>query len=185
MIPQKYKWLETIGTLPKIVQIALKDLGVKEIKGSANNPRIMQMAKNIGVDKIYTSDDKLAWCALAVNSWIFESGKPLVDFKKDRYNLLRARYLLNWGNPVPNNEFKLGDVVIIERGGAGHCFVALAKTPNGNPIGIGGNQSDMVRIDEFDKKRILGVRNLYSIAPPASVKDYIVSSEGKLSTNEA
>lgn len=184
MLPQKYKWLETIGTLPKMVQLAINDLGIKEIKGAANNARIMQMAKNIGVDKIYTSDDKQAWCCLAVNSWIFESGKPMVDFKKDKYNLLRARWLLNWGNVVPKTDFKLGDVVIIDRDGAGHCFVAIARTPKGNPIGIGGNQSDSVKIDEFDKNRILGVRNYYSIAPPASVKDYIVSSDGKLSTNE-
>lgn len=184
MIPEKYKWLENIGTLPKMVQLAINDLGVSEIKGSKSNSRIMQMAKNIGVEDIYTSDDKQAWCAVAVNSWIFESGKPMVDFKKDRYNLLRARYLLNWGNKVDNDKFKLGDVIIVERSGGAHTFIAIARTKNGNPIGIGGNQNNTTSIAEFDKQRIIGVRNYYSIAAPASVKDYVVSSSGILSTNE-
>lgn len=185
MLPQKYQWLRTIGPLPKIVEAALKDLGVAEIKGSANNPRIMQMAKNLGIADIYTSDDKQAWCALACNNWIFEAGKPMVDTKKDKYNLLRAKYLLNWGVPVPKTDFKIGDIIVLDRDGGGHVIVALARTATGNPIGIGGNQGNTTSIAEFDKERIEGVRRLYRTQPPASVKEYIVSSDGKLSTNEA
>ena len=46
---------------PKVIAEAVRYLGINEIKGKANNQTIMSWAKNVGVDKIYTSDE-IAWC---------------------------------------------------------------------------------------------------------------------------
>lgn len=109
----------------------------------------------------------------------------MVDPKNDKYNLLRAKYMLNWGNPVPVKDMKLGDVGVLSREGGGHVFIVIGKTPNGNVIGLGGNQGNAVTFAEFDSKRLLGIRRLYKTPMPESAKLYIVSSEGKLSSNEA
>lgn len=184
MIPEKYKWLNTIGTLPKLVSAALQYLGVKEIPGQKSNPVIMEMARGLGVSSIYTNDD-MSWCAVFINHLIKITGKPIVDYKNDKYNLLRARYLLNWGHPVDKDDIRLGDVVIIERPGGGHVFILLAIAKNGNLIGIGGNQGNQVSIAEFDIDRVLGVRRYYATGIPESAKKYIVDSSGVVSTNEA
>ena len=176
-------WLETIGALPKMVESAIQYLGIKEIPGKANNPVIMDMAKGLGVADIYTNDD-IAWCAVFINHLIRINGKPMVDIKGDRGNLLRARWLANWGNPVEREQEKLGDVIVLKRDGGGHVCLWIAATPKGF-LGIGGNQGNKVSFSEFDTNRIIASRNYYATAAPASAKLYIIDSTGNLSTNEA
>jgi len=183
-LPEKYKWLETIGTLPKLVSAALQYLGVKEIPGSASNPVILDMARGLGLQNVYKNDDT-EWCALLINHLIRITNKPPVDTKGDIYNLLRARWLANWGEPVERGEERLGDVVILKRDMGGHVFILIAKTPSGNFIGIGGNQSNSVTIAEFSKDRAVAVRRYYQTGIPESAKQYIVDSTGLLSTNES
>lgn len=185
MLPVKYRWLENIGVLPILVSSALQYLGVKEIPGKGSNPVIMDMADRLGLKGIYTNDD-MSWCAVFFNFLCVIANKPLVNFNKDKYNLMRAMYVLNWGNPVSIKEMQLGDVVVLQRTGGGHVFILLAiNKKNGNPIGIGGNQGDMVSIAEFDKNRIAGVRRFYATKAPESAKQYFIDGEGKISTNES
>lgn len=183
-LPTKFKWLENIGTLPKIVSAAIQLLGVKEIQGKADNPIIMNMAETIGLKGIYNNDE-MSWCAIFINYLLKIIGKPMVDYKGDIYNLMRAKWLLNWGEKVDFKDIKLGDICIIDRVGGGHVFVFIAKTPKGNLVGIGGNQSNSVSFSEFDATRLLGVRRFYATKIPDSAALYVVQSNGKLSTNEA
>lgn len=184
MLPEKYQWLDTIGELPPLVSAGIQYLGIKEVIGKSSNPAIMHMAETIGVHKIYTDDDQ-SWCAVFINFLCKISGLPVVNPGKDSYNLLRAKWLLNWGEEVPVSDMKLGDIGILKREGGGHVFIIIAKTPQGNVIGLGGNQSNSVSFSEFDSKRLLGVRRHYASAIPESAKLYTISSEGKLSSNEA
>ena len=184
MLPEKYKWLDTIGELPPLVSAAIQYLGIREVVGKTSNPAIMHMAETIGVDKIYDDDDQ-SWCAVFLNFLCKISGMPVVDPGKDKYNLLRAKWLLNWGEEVAPNDIKLGDVGVLNREGGGHVFIIIGKTPNGNVIGLGGNQGNCVSFGEFDSKRLLGVRRHYMTAIPESAKLYTISGEGVLSTNEA
>ena len=183
MLPPNMTWLETIDTLPKLVESAIQYLGIKEIPGKANNPVIMDMAKGLGVSDIYTNDD-LSWCALFVNHLIRINGKPQVDIRGDKYNLLRARWLSNWGKEVVRGQEKLGNVIVLKRDGGGHVCLWVAKTEKGF-VGIGGNQGNKVSFAEFDTNRIIASRNYYSVAAPDSAKLYTIDSTGKLSTNEA
>lgn len=184
ILPTQVKFLETIGILPKMIAAALQYLGVKEIPGAASNPVILDMAKGLGISRIYTNDDT-SWCALFVNHIMRIVGKPQVNYKNDKYNLLRAKFLLNWGNEINPENALLGDVVIIDRPGGGHVFLLIGFTKDGNLIGIGGNQGNKVSIAEFDKDRVLGVRRYYATGIPASAKKYTLDSEGIVSTNEA
>lgn len=184
MLPEKYKWLNEIGELPPLVSAGVQYLGIQEVIGKGSNPAIMNMAKTIGVDKIYTDDDT-SWCAVFINFLCKITGLPIVDPKADKYNLLRAKYMLNWGNQVPVKDMKLGDIAILDRKGGGHVFIIIGKTKKGNLIGLGGNQGNAVTFEEFDVKRLLGVRRFYKTPIPESAQLYVLSSEGRLSGNEA
>ena len=183
MLPEKYQWLETIGTLPKLVSAGLQYLGVKEIPGAKSNPVIMDMAKGLGVDKIYTNDDQ-SWCAVFINHLIRITGKPIDLHPKDLYDLLRARQTATKFNLVKTEDAVLGDIVQLSRDGGGHVCLFIAKTPKGF-IGYGGNQGNKVGFDEFDWDRIIAVKRYYATAAPASAKRYTMDSQGKLSVNEA
>lgn len=182
-LPEKYKWIDDIGMLPKMVAAGLQYLGVKEIPGTASNPVIMDMAKGLGVSDIYTNDDQ-SWCAVFINYLIRITGKPIDLKPKDRYDLLRALKTAPLFNLVSKDDWVFGDIVKIKRPGGGHVFLAIAKTPTGI-IGLGGNQSNMVTFSEFDINRIVEVRRYYSTEMPASCKQYKMSSTGQLSVNEA
>lgn len=179
----QHQWLNTIGPLPKLVEAALQYLGIKEIPGSASNPIILDMAKGLGLGKIYTNDDT-EWCALFINHLLRICGKPPVNLKGDIYNLLRARWLANWGEGVRRGDERLGDIVVLSRNLGGHVFILLAITKAGNFVGIGGNQSNSVTIAEFSKDRVIAVRRYYATGMPPSAKQYIVGSTGRISTNE-
>jgi uncharacterized protein (TIGR02594 family) len=184
MLPPNFQWIETKGVLPKLMSAAIQYLNVKEYPGVKANPVILEMAKGLGLEKIYKSDED-AWCALFMNHIIRISGKPLVDIKGVKENYLRARYLLNWGNKVEIGKEKFGDVIILSRdGGLGHTCLFVAKTPHGF-VGLGANQQNSVRFSEFLSNRILGVRNYYETAPPLSAQQYVIDGLGQISTNEA
>lgn len=182
-IPSQYQFLYNIGTLPKLVSAGLQYYGIHEIKGTKNNPVIMDMAKGLGIDDIYTSDDQLSWCALFINHLIRITGKPLVDIENDKWNYLRAKWVLHWGNPVAKGQEKLGDILIFDRTGGGHVALYIAESGSTYYV-LGGNQSNSVNITEIAKDRLIGVRNYYSINPPASAKKYFIDSLGNLSFNE-
>jgi len=184
MIPEKYKWLNEIGTLPKMVEAAIQFLGIKEVAGKGSNPVIMNMANELGLQGIYTNDDT-SWCAIFINYLCKITGKPIVDYKGDKYNLMRAKWLSNWGNKVAIKDMQLGDIGVLNRDGGGHVFLIIGKTPQGNVIGLGGNQSNSVTFSEFDINRLIDVRRYYATQAPESAKLYVVAGDGKLSTNEA
>jgi uncharacterized protein (TIGR02594 family) len=183
MLPNKYKWIEEIGILPKLLSAGLQYFGVKEIPGVKNNPVIMDMAKGLGVDKIYTNDDQ-SWCAVFINHLIRITGKPIDLHPKDLYDLLRARQTATKFNIVKKEDAVLSDIVQLSRDGGGHVCLFIAKTPKGF-IGYGGNQGNKVSFVEFDWDRIIAVKRYYATAPPKSAIRYNMDSEGNMSVNEA
>lgn len=179
MIPARYKFLEEIGTLPKMVVSSLSYLGLKEYPGKGSNPVIMNMAKELQVGNIYKDDD-ISWCAVYQCYLCLITGKPQ-PFKA--YEILRAASFKVWGNEVPKGQEMLGDTMIFARPGGNHVGLYIAETPTTYII-LGGNQSNSVSFTEIKKDRLTACRRFYATAPPASVKKYFLSSEGKISTNE-
>lgn len=179
-IPVKYKWIETIGSLPKLVTAALNYIDLKETPGQGNNPVIMGMAKRLGVENIYVADS-ISWCALFISYLCVIADKPM-PFKQ--YEILRAASFAKWGNPVSPGQEAFGDILVFKRPGGNHVGLYIAESDTTFHV-LGGNQSDAVTFTEIKKNRLIAARRYYSIAPPASVKKYKLSSTGTVSTNEA
>ena len=132
--------------------LARSHLGTKEIKGSADNPKIMEMYRTVGHD--WVEHDDVAWCAAFVGHCLEKAG-----FASTRK--LNARSYLTWGEKVVGPEqAKEGDIVVFTRGSntaQGH--VAFFHKATGSQIEVlGGNQSDGVTIARYAKSRLLGVR---------------------------
>lgn len=176
MVPEQYKWLDEIGVLPKMVQEALKEYGTHEIAGSANSPKIMSWAQEVGIKAEYTADS-IPWCGLFM---------ALVAKRAGKIAPKHPLWALNWaGFGTPGNQPCLGDVLVFIRSGGGHVALYIAEDKIAYYT-LGGNQSDQVCITRIDKKRLHAVRRPeVSFAFPASAKPYILGVGGKLSTNEA
>lgn len=181
MIPEKFKWLESGGTLPKMVLEALGYIGIKELAGKKNNnPVIMNMAKELGIADLYPNDE-MAWCALFMCFIAMKTGKPQ-PFKG--YHMLRAKSFETWGNPVRRTDAQLGDILVFARTGGGHVGLYIAETSSTFWV-LGGNQGNSVSITQIEKSRLTAVRRFYATAPPESAKKYFVDSSGVISKNEA
>lgn len=180
MLPDKYQWIESIGTLPKLITEGLKYLGLKELPGQASNPIIIQMAKDLNVNDIYTNDD-ISWCAVFICHLCRVTGKPQPF---TGYEVLRAASFAKWGNDVARGEEQLGDILVFKRPGGNHVGLYIAESKDTYHV-LGGNQSNAVTITEIAKIRLTAARRFYATQAPASAKKYFIGSSGKLSTNEA
>lgn len=134
---------------PEHLKAAYADLGLKEIRGSRHNPRVLDMFALSGHS--WVKDDETAWCAAAVGAWLVESGK--VGSKS-----LAARSYLKWGKKTTRP--KRGDVVVFKRGNSswqGHVALYLGEDVT-RVFVIGGNQSNSVSIASYRKSKLLGYR---------------------------
>lgn len=136
-----------------MIAIFLSVYGQKETPGTADNPFILQMAKDCGFTD-YTHDS-IAWCSLTANWVALKAGY-------ERSKSLAARSWLTVGEATDAPE--TGDIVVLWRddpkGSFGH--VGLYINGHGSPaINIGaGNQGDMINIESFPVTRVLGYRRL-------------------------
>ena len=150
--------------MPTPLEIANKMVGRHE---RANNAEIRQYLEKGGAG---LNPAKTAWCAAFVNATLAQAGA-----KGSGSNL--ARSLLNVGEPTKTP--KQGDIAVFSRGDPkgpyGHVgFFTGRYDENGNPIVLGGNQSDSVREAPYDKAKLLGYRAIDKLlgtqlaGPPAS-----------------
>jgi uncharacterized protein (TIGR02594 family) len=121
-------------------------LGLYEVPGEADNPEIIKMAQACGgtIKREY-KHDSIPWCALAVNYSFIAEGFPgtdsllALDFRK---------YGLRLAGPAR------GAIATKKRQGGGHVFLVVGRTKDGEIIGRGGNQSDMVCDALFDPEEL-------------------------------
>jgi uncharacterized protein (TIGR02594 family) len=142
--------------------LAQRFIGLREMKGSLDNPQIMAM---LSLDMAWPDHDEVPWCSAFVNyiCWLLR-----VQRSKD----LRARSWLEVGMPVVPDVAMVGfDVVIIKRGGddrgpevinaPGHVgFYAGREFSSGAFHILGGNQNNQVSVAPYDCTRLLGIRRL-------------------------
>lgn len=166
----------TLLQSPKVIAEAVRYLGIREIKGRLNHSTIMSWAKDVGVEKIYTSDE-VAWCGLFVAKVVQKAGFKVV---KD------PLWALNWKNfGTVQKIAMLGDVLVFKRDGGGHVGFYVAEDDKYFHV-LGGNQSDSVNITRIAKNRCVGIRRCdWKVAQPKEVKQYFAAASGKISTNEA
>jgi uncharacterized protein (TIGR02594 family) len=134
------------------IEFARSYLGTKELKGSPDNPKIMEMYRTLGHD--WVEHDEVAWCAAFVGHCLEKAGFPST-------RKLNARSYLVWGEKIAGVEqAKEGDVVVFTRGSsAAQGHVAFFLKLAGSQVEVlGGNQSDGVTIARYAKSRLLGIR---------------------------
>ncbi|MGJ5641144.1 TIGR02594 family protein [Formosa sp. S-31] len=140
-----------------ILNIAISEIGVKEVPGKKSNPKILQYAKDLGFDDYI--DDDVAWCSLFMNWVAHKAGL-------EKSGKLNARSWLNAGIPIVSPE--PGDVVVFWRESRsswkGHVGIYMGHAFDFNRIYcLGGNQGNQVSITAKHKDEILGFRRLRPI----------------------
>ena len=158
---------------PAWLEVARKDIGLREIPGAPTEPRIAAWLKRLGA---WWSDDATPWCGVACAAWMQAAGVPLPQ------HWYRAKGWLDWGRPLFLPRF--GCVVVYGREGGGHVGIVVGRDAAGNIMTLGGNQGDAVCIRAFDPGRVLGYRQ-----PPGTTVCFdplpLLSSNGQLSRDEA
>lgn len=147
------------------MDIARKEIGVKEIAGDRDNPRVIEYHQ-VGAPSLNAQADSVPWCAAFVG-WVL-----------DRYGSRGtgravARSYLKWGYSIP--EPRVGCVVVLKRGDStwqGHVGFVVEVGPIYIKV-LGGNQSDEVNIQRFARYKVLGYRfhkDFLEIPAPKLVK---------------
>lgn len=136
--------------------IALKEMGVAEVQGEGDNPRIQEYLRSTTIGADLAKEDETPWCSAFVN-WCVQQAGGVIGTKS-----AWARSWLMWGRaPRPLEDVPLGAILIFTRGEGGH--VGFWAGPGENPRPdlirvLGGNQGDRVQISQYPASRLLGVR---------------------------
>lgn len=129
--------------LPGWLRVAKGEVGVRELPGAGDNPRVVEYHS---ITRAGEAPDSVPWCASFVGWCLEQVGVASTKSKS-------ARSYLDWGEaitgPTP------GCVVVLRRGRApaGHVgFVASAG------MILGGNQRNAVSIRAYSESAVLGYR---------------------------
>lgn len=129
------------------LDIARKEIGVKEVAGNGDNAKIIEYhAQTV----LKAQHDSVSWCSAFAN-WVFYKCN-IVGTKS-----AMARSWLNWGKSC---DIKIGAIVILKRGDAewqGHVGFVTGFDPIFVKV-LGGNQADEVNERRFFRKNVLGYR---------------------------
>lgn len=134
---------------PPWLEIARRELGVKEIPGSKSHPRILQYHQ---ATRLHAQDESVPWCASFV-CWCLEQAGV-----RSTRSAAAASYA-TYGRPC---ELVDGAIVVFgkadsDAGGSGH--VAFLVGMEGDNVWVlGGNQGNAVSIAKRPKSRIVAVR---------------------------
>ena len=164
---------------PQILVQAKALIGTKEIVGKIHSKEIMNWAKELKIENIYTSDE-IAWCGLFIAYVCHKAGLQTNISAKE------ALWALNWNKFGTRQKVAmLGDVLTFSRNGGGHVGIYVGEDDKCYHI-LGGNQSNMVNITRIEKTRLSQIRRTsWKIAQPKNVRVIKVSSNGFISKNEA
>lgn len=129
--------------------IAHAEVGVHEVVGSGDNPRIVEYLRSTTLAAPEVSNDETPWCSAFVNWCVEKAGHAGTDSAW-------ARSWLNWGkkttNPSP------GCVAVFRREvNSGHVAFFVGESNKGIRV-LGGNQGNAVNISVYPTGRLLGFR---------------------------
>ncbi len=134
------------------LEIALSQYGIKEIRGSEDNPQIVRYAQETGIN--FIEDDETPWCSTFINWCAKEAGLP----KSGKAN---ARSWLDVGTATPFP--RPGDIVVFWRESPqshkGHVGIFMGFSKDNNQVlCLGGNQGNAVSITKYSVERVLSYR---------------------------
>jgi uncharacterized protein (TIGR02594 family) len=173
-LPAEYQWLG-LEDAPRHLLKAIELYGTEEIVGSKHNSVIIGWGIELGIGKLYLSDE-IPWCGLFIAIVMKRAVRTVVD---------SPLFALNWNNfgkkvTTP----MLGDVLTFTRKGGGHVGIYVAEDATTYHV-LGGNQGNKVCIKRILKSRLSQARRpLYNLQPD-NVRKIIISTKGEISENEA
>jgi uncharacterized protein (TIGR02594 family) len=128
--------------------IALREIGVKEYAGAADNPRIVEYLSSTNLGPSDQSNDETPWCSAFVNWCVEKAGYEGTDSAW-------AKSWLTWGKKLAKP--RRGCITVFTRSGGGHVGFFIDKTSSGIKV-LGGNQSDEVNVSTRAVNKLLGYR---------------------------
>lgn len=147
---------------PKWLEIAEKEMGVKEVRGG-ENPRIIEYHATTSYG---AKEDEIAWCSSFVNWCMIQAGIKGT-------NSAAAKSWLDWGTVLDTPQ--VGCVCVIKlktkkddpaTGTTSGYHVGLWKKTEGGRVSlVGGNQSDQVKVSSFG----LGTYEICGYRQPSTV----------------
>lgn len=162
--------------MPRMIQEALKLYGVKEIAGEGNNPTILKWADEIGGwGAEFYNKDSIPWCGLFTAIVAKRAGKEIPK------NYFSALAWASFGTTVKTA--MLGDILTFTRQGGGHVGIYVGEDKECYHV-LGGNQSDSVNITRIKKSRLYSIQRPKYNKMPDTVKQYTLTSDGVISSNE-
>lgn len=154
--------------------------GLKEVRGSGNNPEIMAMAERL--DQWYPADD-LPWCGL----FVADTMASTYPNEPQDFNRLGARAWEAYGKKLSSRSPVHGAVCRLWRthrtnSWHGHVGFITGISADGKWIRmLGGNQSDAVNEKWFPQSRVLG----YNVPEGFDGGPVPIAKVGVLSVTEA
>ena len=138
----------TKSNAPKWLEVARREIGVKEYPGPQHNPRIVEYAAHTS---LAAKSDEIPWCSSFVN-WC------MAQARMKGTGSAAARSWLGWGvelkQPVP------GCIAVFRRGSdpqSGHVAFYVSHTDKTINV-LGGNQSNQVKIAPYKAESRLAYR---------------------------
>jgi uncharacterized protein (TIGR02594 family) len=177
VVPMQYRWLESEPG-PRILKEALRWYGTNEFPGEANNPVIVEWAKEIGgwIGDWY-EQDSVPWCGLFIGLCAKRADFPFGQ------KALSALEWAKWGNP--SDDPMLGDVLVFKRNGGGHVGLYVGEDKDCFHV-LGGNQSDSVNITRISRDRLFAARRCqWRVSQPENVRVVHLAASGSVSRNES
>ncbi|HLW06692.1 MAG TPA: TIGR02594 family protein [Marinilabiliaceae bacterium] len=140
--------------MKNLLEIAISQLGIKEVSGSGSDQTIVSYAKSAGFE--WVNNDETPWSSIFINWCAKEAGLK-------RSNKLMARSWLTVGITVDYPE--PGDLVIFSRGKTdswqGYVGLFMGYDEEGERIyTLGANPGNQVSITAYPKSKLLGFRRL-------------------------
>ncbi|CAM5772726.1 TIGR02594 family protein [Bosea minatitlanensis] len=189
MLPKDYRWLASEPG-PRMLVEALKEFGVMEVPGNADNPRILGWQRELqaaGLGRDYGGfydADAIPWCGLFMAVTAHRANVERRPERNPPKLYLSALAWTAFGKAIPKSAAALGDVLVFKRSGGGHVGLYVGHDTSAFHV-LGGNQSDRVTISRLSKQRLVAVRRPAYLARPVNVRPIVLGSSGSLSVNEA
>lgn len=137
--------------IPLWLQVAIEEIGIKEIEGPDHHPRIIEYHDTTSG----FSADEVPWCGSFV-AWCFTEVGIIVP---NRHDKAQARNWTRVGRKL--DKPKMGCITVLWRGypdaDSGHVGFYIHKENNSIFI-LGGNQKNSVNIMGFNQDRLLDYR---------------------------
>lgn len=149
-------------TLPRWMELALKEVGQAEIAGAKSNPRILEYRRMAGLTQFGAMDDgQVPWCAIFINAMLAEAGVKTSGSAM-------ARSFAKHPDFIRLEQPMVGCITVISssRGpGSGHVFFYTGE--NGLFFqSLGGNEDDSVSCGKMWPKKPLVGHYWPKAAPP-------------------